>query len=557
MTTENPLPPAALAHAIAIVGRTGSGKTFAAKSAVESMLKAGARVCIVDPTGVWWGLRKRADGGDGFPIVIFGGEHADVPITDGAGSILGELVATGKVHSAIIDVSEFTGGETTRFLTAFFETLYARANRAPLHLVMDEADVYAPQQPLPDQRRMQGAVNKIVRRGRVKGFRPIMITQRPAVLDKSVLSQVSTLVAMRLTSPQDRKAIDDWVKGNADIGQARAVLESLPGLAIGEGWIWSPADDVLERATFPPIVTFDSSRAPEHGEDVPPAPSLSEIDVAELQKLMQPVETQEAAEGQCGSGGGNTRADLDSAVKRAREAGYREGYEAGLIEGEKRGKTAGIALGLTRARNALDALRVPDIADASPALASKRTGTSAAKTEASPAAQPKPDMEQKRQPTGNGALPSSARKMLAVLDTDPPVRRTWPQTATLAGLKARGGHYNTGRKALLDGGLVIEEDGLIRVAAPSASATAPVHDPAALVEMWASVLSGAAPRILRLLHQHGGESTRERVAAALGLAPRGGHWNAAWKALRDNGIIAESGSLIRLTELFRQGSVDA
>lgn len=64
----------------AIVGTTGAGKTFAAKGAVEHLLAAGSRVIIIDPTGVWYGLRAGRDGSvsGGFPVLIFGGENADI-----------------------------------------------------------------------------------------------------------------------------------------------------------------------------------------------------------------------------------------------------------------------------------------------------------------------------------------------------------------------------------------------------------------------------------------------------------------------------------------------
>jgi DNA helicase HerA-like ATPase len=80
------LPTEALDDRIAIVGTAGSGKTYAAKGFVERLLESGARVAIVDPVGVWWGLRASADGSaPGYPVVVFGGRHADVPITsDGA-----------------------------------------------------------------------------------------------------------------------------------------------------------------------------------------------------------------------------------------------------------------------------------------------------------------------------------------------------------------------------------------------------------------------------------------------------------------------------------------
>ena len=51
------LPADVLDDRIAIVGTAGSGKTYAAKGFVERLLETGARIAIVDPLGVWWGLR--------------------------------------------------------------------------------------------------------------------------------------------------------------------------------------------------------------------------------------------------------------------------------------------------------------------------------------------------------------------------------------------------------------------------------------------------------------------------------------------------------------------
>jgi hypothetical protein len=56
------LPVAALDQRLAVVGTSGSGKTYATKGLVERLMRAGARVCVVDPLGVWWGLRLAADG---------------------------------------------------------------------------------------------------------------------------------------------------------------------------------------------------------------------------------------------------------------------------------------------------------------------------------------------------------------------------------------------------------------------------------------------------------------------------------------------------------------
>jgi hypothetical protein len=278
-----------LTQHIAIVGKTGSGKTYTAKGFVEQLLTDKRRVCILDPTGVWYGLRSSADGKKpGFPVAVFGGAHADVAIAEHSGAALAKIVAE-KNLPAIIDLAEMLIGQRHRFVTEFAEALY-RDNRAPLHLVIDEADEFAPQNPLPETKRMLHHVDRIVRRGRVRGFRVMLITQRPAVLHKNVLTQTNALVAMRLTAPQDRKAIQAWVEGQADAGEAREVLASLARLQRGEGWVWAPELGLLTRTTFPKITTFDSGRTPDDDEVVVEPNKLATVDLAEVRASMQVVE---------------------------------------------------------------------------------------------------------------------------------------------------------------------------------------------------------------------------------------------------------------------------
>lgn len=320
----HPIPDAALARTTAIVGTTGAGKSYAARSAVENLLDARRRVCIVDPTGVWYGLRTSAAGDTpGYPVVIFGGDHADVPIGEHAGERLADVVATRGV-SCVVDISELGIGARHRFMTDFLGGLYAR-NKAALHLILDEADELAPQNPLPETRRLLHATDRIIRRGRVRGFRPMLITQRPAVIHKNVLSQIGCLVALKLTSPQDRKAIEDWVKGHADAAEAKGVLDTLAKLKTGEGWVWWPEGEVLQRTRFPRIRTADTSRAPEDDEEVAEVRPLAPVEVDELRALVAEVEEEEPAAG--------VRIEYRTdpkVIERARQAGWSEGYKAAV-----------------------------------------------------------------------------------------------------------------------------------------------------------------------------------------------------------------------------------
>ncbi len=87
---EYKIPDDCLTRPMACLGRTGSGKSNTAKGMVERLLDARRRVVVVDPKGDWWGLRQSGDGKrPGYPIPIFGGDHADIEITEHAGAGLG------------------------------------------------------------------------------------------------------------------------------------------------------------------------------------------------------------------------------------------------------------------------------------------------------------------------------------------------------------------------------------------------------------------------------------------------------------------------------------
>jgi hypothetical protein len=309
--TAQTFPSEMLGQHLAIVGKAGSGKTYAAKGLVEGLLRDKRRVCILDPTGVWWGLRSSADGdAPGFPVAVFGGAHADVPIGEQSGAVLAGLLASQNLP-AIVDLSEMLIGQRHRFVTDFAESLY-RDNRTPLHLVIDEADEFCPQNPMPETKRMLHHVDRIVRRGRVRGFRVMLITQRPAVLHKNVLTQANTLIAMRLTAPQDRNAVKAWVDGQGDAEQGAQVLKSLAGLTRGTGWVWAPELSFLERVPFPLIETFDSSRTPGDDETIAEPTTLAAVDVDDIRASLAPP-PKPAAQAR----GGPTEADVQRRVAAA------------------------------------------------------------------------------------------------------------------------------------------------------------------------------------------------------------------------------------------------
>ena len=263
----NQFPKDALAQHIAVLGKTGSGKSYAVRGIVEGLLDENARVCIIDPTGAWNGLRSSATGkSGGYPVVIFGGSHADLTLAGQYGEAIAETIGTSSTP-AIIDTSLMRVGERTRFMADFADALI-RKNKGPLHLVIDEAHLFAPQGKVnsPQAGEMLSATNNLVSLGRSRGLRIIMITQRPAKLHKDSLTQCETLVALRLIAPQDRNAVREWIEDNADKAKGNEIISSLASLKTGQGWVWAPELGILDRISFPNIRTFDTGRAPDGSE---------------------------------------------------------------------------------------------------------------------------------------------------------------------------------------------------------------------------------------------------------------------------------------------------
>lgn len=283
-----PLPPTIVTGTAALLAVRGAGKTNAARAIAEEMFAAGLPFVAIDPVGSWWGLRAGRDGkaSGGLPIFIFGGDHGDVPLTRGSGELVADIVVNDRL-ACIIDLSGFDSEADKKvFLLAFARRLYQK-NRDPIHLFLEEADDYIPQNPMKDELLLKRAWENIVRRGRGRGIGMTLITQRSAVVNKDVLTQVETLFVMRTTGPQDIKAIEGWTKYH-DFGHD--LLGELSGLEDGEAYVWSPHFlKTNKRFKFRMSHTFDSGATPKNlrGKDSRKLATLRDIDLGKLKAKVE------------------------------------------------------------------------------------------------------------------------------------------------------------------------------------------------------------------------------------------------------------------------------
>jgi hypothetical protein len=160
LSKELSLPIDAVTQTFAFLGRRGSGKTYGAGKLAELMLDAGAQIVVLDPIGVWYGLRLSADGKHkGFSVPVFGGEQGDVPLEPQAGALIAKLLVEER-FSAVLDVSTFRKEQRKQFVTDFAEELMHRkkTNRSAIHVFFEESQLFVPQMVGAKDARMVGSV---------------------------------------------------------------------------------------------------------------------------------------------------------------------------------------------------------------------------------------------------------------------------------------------------------------------------------------------------------------------------------------------------------------
>lgn len=570
--TKPIIPDAALSQHIAVLGKTGSGKTFAAKaSIVEPLLAAGKRVGVIDPTGAWFGLRSSRDGkGPGFPILVLGGDHGDLPLPALGGAAVARLLAEQGVN-LVADTSQLTVGERTRWFIDFASTFY-RLNRAPLHLVIDEAHNFAPQGkvPDPDTGKMLHAANTLASGGRSRGIRLVMITQRPQKLHKDALTSADTLIAMRVLAPHDRLAVEDWIKGCGDPAQGKEVLNSLASLKRGEGWVWYPEGAHLARVNFPEIRTFDSSATPTDGHAIKAPKAAADIDLTEIRaaladavkeaeandpKLLRAEIAKAVARGkelerQLAKAGGASPAELAAEYTRGREDGF-DAALAGLSPFIDRTETLRAAIDEQLGGFVTDLRRR--------ATMSVSAATKVVEKRDMPARQSAPQRAQApraapRAAQGPGvALARAERRVLTAL-AQYPQGRSKSQVAILTGYAVNGGGFNNAIGAARSAGRVSGTGDQLRIT-EQGLADLGIYDPLphgdALLQHWLGQLGKAERATLDALAQaYPGALSKEELAARAGYEASGGGFNNALGRLRSLELITGRGELTASEDLF-------
>ncbi|MDX2084670.1 MAG: DUF87 domain-containing protein [Candidatus Melainabacteria bacterium] len=200
----------------AILASSGMGKSYLTGVLLEETLENKGLICVIDPEGEHFTLAER------YPMLIVGGEHASVPFDPDAVDIYVEAML-GHGLSTIFDLSDFVDAEQQAYYALIADSLFQAEQkyRRKVRLVVEEAQIYAPQSGGAvggDAKAKKSGPNnlmasqRIAKRGRKRAIDSLWATQRPASLNKDILSQCNRFWFGGITSELDYKAIRPFLQ---------------------------------------------------------------------------------------------------------------------------------------------------------------------------------------------------------------------------------------------------------------------------------------------------------------------------------------------------------
>lgn len=547
---------------VGILARTGAGKTNTAVVIAEELLAAQQQIVILDPPGAWWGLRSSYDGdAPGYPVIVLGGDHGDLPLESSGGGVIADLVVDEGV-SVVLDLSNFSNRELTTFVTAFAERLYFRkgSQRDPMLLIVEEADEVAPQRPMHEQARMLGAMERLVKRGRMRGVGTLLITQRSASLNKNLLSQIEVLIALQTTDPRDIKAIDEWVERHGDQERRRQLLEEIASLPTGTAFVWSPAWlRVFRKVAFRRRRTYDSSATPKPGERRVAPKTLADVDLVQLETRL--AATIERAKHDDPRELRRRIAELALELGKRKVETVIQRVEVPVLDPADVDRLAELARGISSAANVI----VEVANDIQRALsrgqaAAAPTPRPPAPTTAPPSPAPRPPADERNQPE-TPALRAGERRMLQVLALHRERGLTRQQLATLSGFTVTGGTFGTYLGTLRRNGFIHETD-VVMITAEGLAYLGENIPPALqttedVLSLWRSALRAGERRMLdELVRAYPNGLIREDLAILSGFTESGGTFGTYLSTLRRNGLAEIRDGFVRASDALFLGRKD-
>jgi len=188
-----------------------------------------------------------------FDYLFNPGEYKDENSPKDLHDLLNEWIGNDEKLSILdlsgvpFEVLDITIGLITRFIydSMFWGKFeeYTGKNR-PLLLAYEEAHTYLNKDE--NNSYSKKAVERIFKEGRKFGVGAMVISQRPSEISETILAQVGTLIALRLTNSRDQGIVKSSALDNLN-----SLIDLLPSLRIGEAVIVGESIKIPSRIRIP------------------------------------------------------------------------------------------------------------------------------------------------------------------------------------------------------------------------------------------------------------------------------------------------------------------
>jgi hypothetical protein len=176
-------------------------------------------------------------------------------VRDSMASVLGRLfrIPVGDRPVTLIDISAIPSEVVDVVVSLLCRLCFEfglwsdRAAMTPLLLVCEEAHRYVPAEGAPAFEPSRRAIGRIAKEGRKYGVSLCLVSQRPAELSPTALSQCGTIIALRMSNERDQTFVRNVLPDGSEW-----LIRSLPALATGEAVV------IGEGASVPMQVQFDA-----------------------------------------------------------------------------------------------------------------------------------------------------------------------------------------------------------------------------------------------------------------------------------------------------------
>ncbi|TXT62443.1 MAG: putative ATPase [Promethearchaeota archaeon] len=190
-------------------------------------------------------------------------------------------------YLSVLDLSGLDDSVSDYINYRIMRDIYQTAERGdldfPVFIFIEEAHRLIPSR---ENTLSKNIIKRIAAEGRKFGVFLVLITQRPYKIDQDALSQCNSQIIMRMTNPEDQKAIK-----TSSERVSEELLDDLPGLNVGEAVV------VGEITRAPIMVKIRERKTQEGGGDIDIVGKLSEArDAAVTEEKEKPERLKQEVE---------------------------------------------------------------------------------------------------------------------------------------------------------------------------------------------------------------------------------------------------------------------